>query len=143
MLARHRALAALLWVSCSAMAQAPAPTLMYPGESFPTRFTLCQREVHGMKGDHKQLLRRCLNRRLEGERLVERNCRRQTGGVSGVAARQLAQRDCVQTALAVPSDKLPKRPPPPPPAPVQAADAGSAVSSAAAAPPRAPAAGEN
>ena len=34
----------------------------------PTRLMHCQREVAGAKGDRAQLLRACLNRRLEGER---------------------------------------------------------------------------
>lgn len=131
---------ALLWASCSALAQAPdpAPVLVRPGEAMPTRLTLCQREISGLPGERQALMRRCLARRLEGEQLLERNCRRQVAGVAGVAARQQAQRACVQQALAVPSSELPRRPP------AQAAKAAPAMAAAAPAPtPRMPAAGEN
>ncbi len=134
---------AVLWslAGCAAMAQTsiPAPALVQPGEALPTRFGMCQREVRHMQGDRKQLMRRCLTRRLEGERIVERDCRRQAGQAG--AARQQAQRDCVRQALAMRSDELPKRPPPPPVAPAAAVDqVTSTVKSASS---RLPAAGEN
>ncbi len=61
-----------------------------------------------------QLLRACLNRRLEGERIVARDCQREAGAVAGALARHRAQQACERRALAVPSQELPKRPPPPP-----------------------------
>lgn len=136
---------ATLWglAGCAAMAQtaAPAPALVQPGEALPTRFGMCQREVRHLQGDRRQLMRRCLARRLEGERIVERDCRRQAGQAGAGAARQQAQRECVRQALAMRSDELPKRPPPPRAAPAVAADPmTSAVRSASS---RLPAAGEN
>ncbi|HPK30969.1 MAG: hypothetical protein KDF67_03690 [Ottowia sp.] len=80
----------------------------------PTRLMHCQREVAGAKGDRAQLLRACLNRRLEGERIVARDCQREAGAVAGALARHRAQQACERRALAVPSQELPKRPPPPP-----------------------------
>lgn len=141
----HRFVLALLWASCGALAQTPAPVLVHPGEAMPTRLTLCQREIRGMKGAREPLMRRCLSRRLEGERIIERNCRRRVARIGGAVAQQQAQRECVQQALMVRSDELPKRPPPPPPvAPAAAVDAGQAIPAAVPAPAsRLPAAGEN
>lgn len=128
----------LVWVGGAGAQSAPgAPPLVHPDELLPTRMVLCQREVTAIESDRKDRLRACLARRLEGERLIERNCKRQAGSVSGVAARAQAQRDCERQALAVPSTELPRRPPPPPkPAP------DAAQGRAAAAPPSLPAAGE-
>jgi hypothetical protein len=106
---------ALVWaVSGSTAAQTAAPRLVAPDEPLPTRFVLCHREVQGMAGERQALMRTCLARRLEGERLVERQCRGQVAGVRGVAARQTAQRACERDALAVVSTELPRRPPRPP-----------------------------
>ncbi|MFT4193246.1 hypothetical protein, partial [Ottowia sp.] len=109
----------LLWASGAAWPQQPAGApLVQAGEPLPTRFVLCQREIAGQAGERQPLLRACLARRLEGERIVERNCRRQAASVAGGAARHQAQRDCLRQALAVPSGELPKAPPPAPrPAP--------------------------
>ena len=98
----------------AAYAQAPAPNLVYPNELLPTRMVLCQREVDAGARDRSAKLRACLARRLEGERMVERNCKREAGAVSGAAARTQAQRACERQALGVPSTELPRRPPPPP-----------------------------
>ena len=111
------------WLACGlfcaggAWAQAAAPTLVYPDELLPTRMVLCQREVGAAERDRRSRLRTCLARRLEGERLIERQCRRQASGVSGAAARSQAQRDCERQALAVPFAELPRRPPPQRPSP--------------------------
>ncbi|MFV0679879.1 hypothetical protein [Ottowia sp.] len=84
-------------------------TLVRPGEPLPARMVLCQREVSDQSGQRKKLLRACLVRRLNGERVVERQCRRQTSSVKGLTARHQARRDCEQLALAVPSTQLPDR----------------------------------
>ncbi len=118
---------------------APAPVLVHADEVLPTRMVLCQREVGAAARDRKGKIRACLARRLEGERIVERNCKRQASAVSGAAARTLAQRDCERTALAVPAAELPKRPPPKPKAPADSAS----PNKAAAPTPIQPAAGEN
>ncbi|QTD45541.1 hypothetical protein [Ottowia testudinis] len=101
----------LLW---AATAHAQTPALIQPDELLPTRMVLCQREVDSGARDRADKLRTCLARRLEGERVVERDCKRQSGGVSGNAARAQAQRACERQALGVPSTELPRRPPPPP-----------------------------
>ncbi len=93
---------------------APAAPLVQADELLPTRMVLCQREVGAAPRDRKGKIRACLARRLEGERIIERNCKHQAGSVSGAAARAQAQRDCERQALAVPSGELPKRPPPKP-----------------------------
>ena len=134
----------LLWASTAAWAQpAAGAVLVRADEPLPTRFVLCQREVGGQEGDRQKLLRACLARRLEGERIVERNCRRQAGSVGGAAARQQAQRDCERLALAVPANELPKAPPRAP-KPVLTVDTGGGGAVPAAAAPAAPkpAAGE-
>ena len=128
----------LLWAT-GAGAQGTSPTLVYPDELLPTRMVLCQREVGAAARDRKGKIRACLARRLEGERIVERNCKRQASAVSGAAARTLAQRDCERTALAVPAGELPKRAPPKPKAPADSAS----PNKAAAPTPTQPAAGEN
>ncbi|MDO5691251.1 MAG: hypothetical protein Q4G70_02080 [Pseudomonadota bacterium] len=115
------------------------PTLVYRDELLPTRMVLCQREIGPTAKDRKSRLSQCLARRYEGERVVERDCKRQASSVSGATARLQAQRDCERQALAVPFAKLPRRPPPPP-RPVSAPDA--APASAAPAPMVMPAAGE-
>lgn len=132
-----RWLALGLFCASCAWAQPAAPTLVYPDELLPTRMVLCQREVGAVERDRRSKLRTCLARRLEGERIIERNCKRQAGSVSGVAPRNEAQRDCERQALAVPSTELPRRPPPPP-KPKPTPDTATAV----AAPTAQPAAGE-
>lgn len=136
----------LLWASSAAWSQPAAGVpLVRADEPLPQRFTLCQRELAGQTAERQRLLRACLARRLEGERIVERNCRRQVGGVSGASARLQAQRDCERQALAVVSTELPKAPPPTP-RPLPALDGGpgnAAVAPPAPGAPRRPAAGEN
>ena len=127
----------LLYASATACAQGAAVLPTGSEEIRSTRFVMCQREVGGQSGDRQALLRKCLARRREGERMVERDCRRQVGAVRGVAARQQAQLDCERRALAVPSSELPRRPPPPP-KPEASAEPGPATST----PARRPAAGE-
>ena len=124
----------VLWAT-SAGAPA-APPLVLADELPPTRMVLCQREAAGVERDRNGTLRTCLARRLEGERIVERNCKHQAVGVSGANARVQAQRDCERLALSVPSSELPRRPPPKPKPP--AAPDASAVTAA----PRMPAAGD-
>ena len=125
----------LLWVGASVWAQAPvAATLVHPDEAFPSRLALCQRELGATpSGDRQRLLRACLSRRLEGERIVERSCRRQASGVSGANERLQAQRSCERQALAVVSADLPKAPPPAP-RPVLTVDTGGSGNSAVAVP---------
>ena len=80
----------------------------------PTRMVVCQHEVGpNAAAERNAQLRACLARRLEGERVVERDCKRQTAGVTGAQSRRLAMRDCEQMALNVPSSELPRRAPPP------------------------------
>ena len=149
----HWVLSAALATAGAACAQgaaapvAPAtPSLIAPGEPLPPRFVLCQREVSTLQGERKALMRTCLARRLEGERVVQRDCKRQVSSVKGVPARQSALHDCERQALAVASSELPRGAPPAPrPTP-------SAVAEARRAPPavvpvttvpRMPSAGEN
>lgn len=116
--------AVLCAASSAAWAQTTEPVLVYPGEHMPTRMQLCQREVQTDQADRQRLMRACLSRRLEGEGVIERQCRRQAQGTSGQAARHAAQRACERQALAVPSARLPRRPAPPPrPTPVPEATA--------------------
>ena len=131
---------ALLWAT-GAGAQGTSPTLVYPDELLPTRMVLCQREVGGAERerDRSAKLRTCLARRLEGERMVERNCKREAGSVNGASARAQAQRACERQALGVPSSELPRRPPPPP---KPKAEPGLGTEPSAAAPARMPAAGD-
>ena len=130
----------LLWAT-GAGAQGTSPTLVYPDELLPTRMVLCQREVGGAERerDRSAKLRTCLARRLEGERMVERNCKRGAGSVNGASARAQAQRACERQALGVPSSELPRRPPPPP---KPKAEPGLGTEPGAAAPARMPAAGD-
>ncbi|MFT3778645.1 MAG: hypothetical protein QM772_10315 [Ottowia sp.] len=131
----------LLWVGGAAWSQQPVSApLVYADEPLPTRFVLCQREIAGQAGERQLLLRACLARRLEGERIAERNCRRQAAGVAGGAARHQAQRDCLRQALALPSGELPKAPPPAPRPVVPEASGAPAPAPAARS---LPAAGEN
>ena len=89
-----------------------SPPLVSPDETLPPRFVLCQREVHGLEGDRKALMRSCLARRLEGERAVQRDCKRETGATKGAQARQKARIDCERRALSVASSELPRAPAP-------------------------------
>lgn len=112
---------ALFWATGWAAAQgaaAPVLPLVRADELLPTRMVLCQRELGSADRDRKAQLRTCLARRLEGERLVERQCKRQTLDVRGASERLAAQRACERQALAVPSSELPKRPPPRPQPPL-------------------------
>jgi hypothetical protein len=139
--------AVLCAASGTSGAQSPvAPSLVKPDEPLPPRFVLCQREVNAQAGDRPSLMRTCLARRLEGERAVERDCKRQVGAVKGVQARQAALLSCQRQGLSVASANLPSGPAPVRrPAPVAAADANRAPSQVASvgAPARVPAAGEN
>lgn len=105
----------------------------------PTRMEYCQRDLGGLQGDErKRALRECLMRRLEGERLVARECRRQVRDVPAAANQQWQlQRECENRALSVPTAELPQRPPAAPPREVAGAEfkpAESAAPSAQAAP---------
>jgi hypothetical protein len=132
----------LLWASSAAWSQgAPGAALVHAEEPLPARYTLCQRELAGQPGERQRLLRACLARRLEAERVAERNCRREVAGVKGAAARHQAQQGCLRQALAVPSAELPRAPAPrPQPLPTAAPPASPAPAAPAQ---RRPAAGEN
>ena len=87
---------ALFWATGWAAAQGATPAasaLVQADELLPTRMVLCQREVGGAERerDRSAKLRTCLARRLEGERMVERNCKREAGSVNGASARAQAQ----------------------------------------------------
>lgn len=97
----------------------------------PTRMQFCQLEVQGAEGDERrQLLRECLLRRADAERLVLRECRQRVREARVAPAdRFRRQRDCEYRALAVHSSELPQ----PPPVPVAAPEpAGTPVPDAAA-----------
>lgn len=138
---------AAAWAQGTAAPATPSsPSLIAPGERLPPRFVLCQREVAAQEGERKALMRNCLARRLEGERVVQRDCKRQVSGVKGVQARQSALLDCERQALAVASSELPRGAPPAPrPAPPAVTEARRAPSPVVpvANVPRMPAAGEN
>ena len=145
---RRALMPSLLWAGTAVWAQAPASgALVRADEALPSRLALCQRELGSTKSEDRQrLLRACLLRRLEGERIVERSCRRQVAGAGAGAERQQAQRACERQALAVSSAELPK-PPPPAPRPVPALNSDGAGASAGTPPAadvtaRKPAAGE-
>ena len=129
----HWVLSAMLCASGTAWAQGaptPAPaTLVAPGEPLPPRFVLCQREVNAQPNERAAQMRTCLARRLEGERVVQRDCKRQVGAVKGVQARQSAMLVCERQALSVASHHLPRGAAPAPrPAPAVAAEGGRAAS---------------
>lgn len=105
--------AGLICVSSAVSAQ-PWAGGQRGGGPLPTRMVLCQHEFGpNAAAERNAQLRACLARRLEGERVVERDCKRQTAGVTGAQSRRLAMRDCEQMALNVPSSELPRRAPPP------------------------------
>lgn len=83
----------------------PAP---YEGP-LPTRMQFCQLELQGAEGeDRRPLLRECLLRRADAERLVARSCRRQVREAHAAPAERFRrQRDCEYRALAVHSSDLP------------------------------------
>ena len=136
------------WAQGAEVPAAPVP-LIAEGESLPPRFVLCQREVGAQAGDRKALMRSCLARRLEGESVVQRDCKRQVGSVKGVQARQSALLACERQALAVASTELPRGAPPAPrPAPSVTAEARRPAANPSPVVPvgangRMPAAGEN
>ena len=115
--------------SASWAQSAETPSLVLQGEPLPPRFVLCQREVSSGAGERAGLMRTCLARRLEGERVVQRDCKRQVGAVKGVQARQSAMLVCERQALSVASHHLPRGAAPAPrPAPAVAAEGGRAAS---------------
>ncbi len=99
-----------------------APQAAAGGGYAPTRMEYCQRDLGGLQGDaRKRALSECLVRRLEGERLVARECRRQVREVPAAANQQWQlQRECEHRALSAPTTELPQRPPA---APREVADA--------------------
>lgn len=103
----QHASAAWLW----AMAATAWAQPVQPSSPPPTRLQFCQMELRGIQGEErKSLLRACLLRRAEGERLVSQACRREVNEDRGPAAdRVQRQRDCESRALAVPSSELPQR----------------------------------
>ena len=99
--------AGIWWTLCAA-SWAPTPALSQP---IPTRMQFCQRELLGTEGEErKRLLRDCLVRRADSERLVANECRRQAREVRAAPAERLKlQRGCEGRALAVHSSELPRR----------------------------------
>lgn len=60
-----------------------------------TRLQVCQLEIQGAKGNRQALLRACLNRRLKGEHLAGRDCKRQAAmGAKSPSARAQAVGRC-------------------------------------------------
>jgi psiF repeat len=83
----------------------------------PTRMQMCSTELDATSGDErKKLLSDCLRRRLEGEKIVERDCKRQVRDTAGDAGttKEALQKQCVSRALQVGYTELPRRPPPAP-----------------------------
>ncbi|WP_137891843.1 hypothetical protein [Ramlibacter sp. 2FC] len=93
----------------SASLWAGAQTALFEGP-LPTRMQFCQQELQGAEGEERrQLLRACLVRRADGERLVLRECRQRLREARvAPAERQRWQRDCEYRALAVHSSELPQ-----------------------------------
>jgi hypothetical protein len=83
----------------------------------PTRMQMCSTELGATSGDErKKLLSECLRRRLEGEKIVERSCKRQVRemAVDAGSTKEELQKQCVSRALQVGYAELPRRPPPAP-----------------------------
>ena len=83
----------------------------------PTRMQRCNAEVTSTApAERKRLLGDCLRIRLEGERLVERSCRRKFREltVEATASKEEWQKQCVTAGLAASYAELPRRPPPAP-----------------------------
>jgi hypothetical protein len=83
----------------------------------PTRMQMCSTELGAAAGDaRKKLLGDCLRRRLEGEKIVERNCKRQVREmtVDAGSTKEELHKQCVHRALQVGYAELPRRPPPAP-----------------------------
>jgi hypothetical protein len=83
----------------------------------PTRMQFCNAEVTLPDGsERKRVLRECLVRRAEGERLIERECRTQLSAVpfKTAADKHAAQKQCVLPRLQSSYLDMPRRPPPPP-----------------------------
>jgi hypothetical protein len=79
---------------------------------------MCEAELASLSGEaRKKVIGECLRRRLEGEKIVERNCKRQVRDVEvelAAASRQDLHRQCMRTALQVSYTELPRRPAPAP-----------------------------
>jgi hypothetical protein len=84
----------------------------------PTRMQMCEAELASVTGDaRKKTMGECLRRRLEGEKIVERDCKRQVREVAvelSGNSKQDMQRQCVRTALQASFTELPRRPAPAP-----------------------------
>ncbi len=79
---------------------------------------MCEAELASVTGEaRKKQITDCLRRRLEGEKIVERDCKRQMREVAvdlAGASKLELQRQCVSRALQVSYSELPRRPPPAP-----------------------------
>lgn len=99
----------LACLAAAAGSWAAAQPALYEG-ALPTRMQFCQLELQGVEGEERrQLLRECLLRRADAERLVVRDCRRQLREARVAADERFRrQRDCEYRALAVPWSELPQ-----------------------------------
>jgi hypothetical protein len=75
---------------------------------------LCEAELAAVNGDtRKKVIGECLRRRLEGEKIVERDCKRQAREVVvelSANTKQDMHRQCMRSALQVSYTELPRRP---------------------------------
>lgn len=117
---------------------------MASAEFVPTRMQRCTADLAGITGEatRKSKLSECLNRRLDAERIVERECRKQVASVptENQAERIQLQQDCVSRSLQKHYAELPRRPAAPPkPAADATANSGAATLAAPVTPVAAPA----
>jgi hypothetical protein len=99
--------------SAPQVAQAAAPEVNTPRS--PTRMQRCQAEVVSLQGSaRKKTLSECLFRRVDAERIIARDCRRQVNNAAlGPGEGPAMQKQCMETALQVNYAELPKRAPRP------------------------------
>jgi hypothetical protein len=94
-------------VSASAPASPQTPVLI------PTRMQFCNVEVTLPDGsERKRVMRECLVRRAEGERLLERECRSQLSSVpfSSASDKHQAHKQCLLPRLQISYQDMPRRP---------------------------------
>lgn len=114
-LACGAALLAPVWGQQAAAPVAP-PAAARPAQPSlaPTRLQRCQAEVASLQGPaRKRGLSECLVNRIEGERIVARNCTRQfrdmpAGGTT--LDKATFHKQCVEASLAAGHDKVARRP---------------------------------